>query len=431
MMMILLYFLTWLSLINSKQIIGNQFSTVDDIISFLNHGEVKLDSIFHNPKAVGVEDDIVNTSSESSYLAPDDLLSGGSEDTYTAKNLGLALSEEDLERAKFAANLIGKLSGEQLSKLRHVFSIRKRTSIDDDDEASSKQELPRRFDSSSDDARFRREAYPDPEPEPEPSGTRYSYWNTRSVTPRSQDSHNFRRREAQPIPDSNADSKAISMSTENPGSIPLDGFYRNHPYTLYGRKKRSPSSELNLKFRFRKGGGQRRIGRGRNQRRRRRPGMRGQNRRHRTKLIPAQRRGKDVMTVTLSYGKGKEHRGRYRRSLKGKTLDSNEKEPTNISHERAHKDRRKRHVGSLLKMIGLMAEPKEESEMLYMSAEVDGKVHEAGSLQKVWPKKLPSLVLGEPVPKENIITEPLEPTIYKPTDSYKNAMNKAKLVRVY
>jgi len=425
MMMILLYFLTWLSLINSKQIIGNQFSSVDDIISFLNHGEVKLDSIFRNPKAVGVEDDIVNTSSESSYLEPDDLLSGGLEDTYTAKNLGLALSEEDLERAKIAANLIRKLSGEQLSKLRHVFSIRKRTSIDD--EASSKQELPQEFDSSSDDARFRREAYPDPEPEPEPepepSGTRYSYRNTRSVTPRSQGSHNLRRREAQPIPDSNADSKAISMSTENPGSIPLDGFYRNHPYTLYGRKKRSPSSELNLKFRFRKGGGQRRIGRGRNQRRRRRPGMRGQNRRHRTKLVPAQRRGKDVMTVTLSYGKGKEHRGRYRRSLKGKT--------TNISHERAHKDRSKRHVGSLLKMIGLMAEPKEESEMLYMSAEVDGKVHEAGSLQKVWPKKLPSLVLGEPVSKENIITEPLEPSVYKPTDSYKNAMDKAKLVRVY
>ena len=262
----------------------------------------------------------------------------------------------------------------------------------------------------------RRDAEPDPEPEPEPS-------------PREQ----------------------------------LAGFYHS-----YGRKKRSPRPGFKLKLRAKLGFGKSNKGRRggspqRNQRRRPQHPGRGRER---------GRGGNYGGRGGGSYGSRNEHRGSYgvelqygeygRRGKRDVEVDGFDMHSKVVQVVNTLKDeqsstktvpiaaslshpRKKRHsnmMDTLMKMVGIKTEQQEPPAVVYMSAVLDGQKHEVGKVEN----QKDSFHHGSFHQEDSLHHDALHhdlhlpsdgqedtppPPAYSPSESYKLAMARAKLVRLH
>jgi len=231
------------------------------------------------------------------------------------------------------------------------------------------------------------------------------------------------RRDADPEPEPEPEPEP----NESEPSKFLSNFY--HPYVSHTLGKRAAFVKPSFRLRLRAKKG---FGKGR----RRRKNRQKYRRRHKQPHFAVDLRFESG--ARGSYGRRNEHRGRYGdgfRWRRGAESYIEEKESKVDGAGLADSDgvelvlapesskpnlRRKRHVmEALMSMIGMKKEQEEHPEVLYMSATMDGQKHEVSREESEEQAPAPQLVPYKPLPA------------YTPSKSYKQAVARARLVKIH
>ena len=292
----------------------------------------------------------------------------------------LGLSQKEVDQVKNVVMLLMKSTVKDLKDVRRRLKLE---SIQFVNHTTSGD-----FDSKI--IRNRREASPDPSPDAEPEP------------------------EPEPHPQSKPDGTVIEYPKY------LDGFYQNHPRN-YGRNKRSLNLKSRYQSRLRKG-----SGKGFKHLNKPKSGLKSSTLHSVLKNLRPNEYPKKVY-----YSSMKDHRESYGRSPGDRHASSNErnineKKVKEVLHNNYETNSRvKRHLDAIMEMVGFKSKPKrQQSQILYMSAAVEEKSEKDEPHNKVdRPRKVKMMHRYE-------VEEP-EPTLYKPTESYKKSMNKVKLVQVH